>query len=144
MKKSIIVTLILAFLSAATLAFTNNDPIYKNLKILPKDITEKQMDSVMNHFTKSLNVGCDFCHVAGKDDFEYALDDNKHKLIAREMMEMTNEINDKYFDVTGVKRNINTQLMVTCWSCHHGSKMPDTDPPGATQGSKAPLSSKNK
>ena len=59
---------------------------------------------------------------------DFAADDNKHKLVARNMMVMTNKINDKYFDVTGGKKNINAQLMVTCYTCHHGGTEPATQP----------------
>ncbi|MGZ3940130.1 MAG: c-type cytochrome [Flavisolibacter sp.] len=112
---------------SVSLAFTKHeDPGYKNLQILPKDITEQQMDSVMHHFTQSLDVKCSFCHVrdSASNKTDYASDDKPHKKKAREMMKLTNKINDDYFDVTGGQRTITTQLMVTCYTCHHGS----TDP----------------
>jgi hypothetical protein len=89
------------------------------------------MDSVMHHFTNSLNVKCNFCHIRNDSTkkWDYASDDNKHKQVAREMMEMTNELNDKYFDYTGEKRTITTQLMVTCYTCHHGDKEPAVKSP---------------
>jgi hypothetical protein len=129
MKKSLLVTLSFLVMIIASLAFTTNDePNYKNLKILPKDITEKQMDSVMHHYTASLNVKCNFCHVkrAGEEHPDFASDENKHKLRTREMMEMTNKINEKWFDLTGGKMTIESPLMVTCYTCHHGSKEPAT------------------
>lgn len=130
MRRSLLVILVLACLVTISLAFTRREDPYKNLKVLPKNITAKQLDSVMEHFSVSLNVGCDFCHVENKEktDMDFASDDNKHKLIARDMLEMTYAINDKYFDYTGVKRDINTQLMITCYSCHNGEKMPATHP----------------
>jgi hypothetical protein len=132
MKKSLLVTLCIALLITVSLAFTKkDDPGYKNLKILPKDITKEQMDSVMHHFTNSLNVRCSFCHVRNDSTHvsDYASDDNKHKLVAREMMQMTNKINDTYFDLTGAPRDINTVMMVTCFTCHHGKTEPDTKAP---------------
>lgn len=130
MKKSLFVTFGLIAMVAVSLAFTSNhhDPEYKNLKILPKDITEKQMDSVMHHFTASLNVRCSYCHVRreGEQHTDFASDDNKKKLRAREMMEMTNKINEKYFDLTGEKITLDTQLMITCYTCHHGATEPAT------------------
>lgn len=115
-----------------SLAFTQKeDPIYKNLKVLPKHITKEQMDSVMHHFTASLNVKCAFCHVRNEEakTWDFASDDNKHKLVARDMMKMTDKINGKYFNVTGGKKNLNAQLMVTCYTCHHGSSEPATKAP---------------
>src|SRR5215212_3074401 len=132
MKKSFFATLVLALMITVSLAFTRNeDPGYKNLKILPLDITKEQMDSVMHHFTNSLNVKCGFCHIRDEatKTWDYASDDKKHKLVARDMMRMTDSINDRYFDLTGAKRDLNTQLMVTCYTCHHGKTEPETKAP---------------
>lgn len=132
MKKSLLVTMGLAAAIFVSLAFTgHDDPIYKNLKVLPKNITKQQMDSVMHHFSLSLGVRCNFCHVRNDSakTWDFAADDNKHKLIAREMMTMTDKINDKYFDMTNGKRDLNTRLMVTCFTCHHGATEPATKPP---------------
>jgi len=128
MKRPFLVTLALVAFVAISLAFRNHDPIYKNLKVLPQDITEKQLDSVMHHFNNSLGVKCGFCHVRNKETgvWDHASDENKHKRLAREMLEMTYAINDQYFNYTGTKRDINTKLMVTCFSCHNGKKMPET------------------
>lgn len=131
MKKSFLVTLGFAAVITASLAFTADEPIYKNLKILPKNITKEQIDSVMHHYTASLNVKCNFCHIRNeeKKEWDFASDANKHKRIARDMMRMTNKINDNYFTLTGAKRDLNTQLMVTCYTCHRGSKEPVTKAP---------------
>lgn len=131
MKRPLLVISGFVVMVSVSLAFTKDDPIYKNLKILPKHITRQQMDSVMHHFTGSLNVRCNFCHVRNDSTrtWDYASDANPHKAKAREMMKMMDKINDKYFDVTGKKRDLNTQLMVTCYTCHHGSGEPATKPP---------------
>ena len=127
MKRPFLLTLALAGIVFVSLAFTRPVSRYKNLKVLPQDITEKQLDSVMHHFNNSLGVKCGFCHVRQENkEWDHASDANKHKLIAREMLEMTYAINDKYFDYTGSRRTITTQLMVTCYSCHNGKKMPET------------------
>lgn len=126
MKRTVFIVLGFVGMVSLSLSFTTDDPPYKNLKILPQNITKEQMDSVMHHFTGSLNVKCNFCHVRdeSKKEWDYASDANKHKLVAREMMEMTNALNDKYFDFTGGQRTITTQLMVTCYTCHHGETQP--------------------
>ena len=137
MKKSFLILSVLTLLVAGLSAFTRagKDPGYKNLKILPKDITEKQMDSVMNHFSASLNVGCEFCHTKKKqvmfgtnETWDYASDDNKHKLVAREMMKMTNKLNDEHFPYSGKAENLSTILTVTCFTCHNGQTNPETRP----------------
>jgi hypothetical protein len=131
MKRSLLVTLGFVALVSVSLAFTKDDPGYKNLKVLPRNITKEQMDSVMHHFANSLGVKCSFCHVRNDSTkkWDFADDGNPHKLKAREMMKMTDKINDKYFDVTGGRRDLNTALMVTCYTCHHGSTDPATRPP---------------
>lgn len=132
MKKTSLVVLILAFVVAVSSAFTKTDPGYKNLQILPKDITERQMDSVMHHFSASLNVGCEFCHIKKQipvfEQWDWASDANKHKLVARNMMKMTNKLNDEYFPYSGKAENMSTILTVTCFTCHNGQKEPDTRP----------------
>ena len=133
MKKSVWVMILLVMVVALSSAFTNatKDPGYKNLKILPKNITEKQMDSVMHHFTESLNVKCNFCHVkqeVNAEEWDWASDKNKHKLVAREMMTMTNKLNDEYFPYSGKAEDLSTILTVTCFTCHNGSKEPETRP----------------
>src|SRR5262245_19404795 len=36
---------------------------FKNLQVLPKDISEEQLNSTMNGFTRALGVRCAYCHV---------------------------------------------------------------------------------
>ena len=131
MKKSFLVTLGLVALIAVSMAFTNDrDRLYKNLKVLPKDITKPQMDSVMKSFTIALNVKCNFCHVKveGTDTWDFPSDANKHKLVARDMFKMTTKINKKYFDFTGDSDDLALQN-VTCYTCHNGKKEPMALPP---------------
>ena len=132
MKRSFFVTLILAGTVAVCFGFTQDEPKYKNLKILPKNITKHQLDSVMNHFTASLGVKCNFCHVRNEETktWDHASDENKHKLVARNMMKMTKKINDKYFDVVKDKNDpLSSKLLVTCYTCHNGKADPAVNPP---------------
>ena len=139
MKKTLFVLTAFTLMILVSFAFTGkDDPIYKNLKILPKNTTKEQMDSVMHHFSASLGVRCNYCHIRNEETkkWDFASDENKHKLVARNMMVMTDKINDKYFDVTGGKKNLNAQLMVTCYTCHGGKEHPAkfaSAPAGAPQ-----------
>jgi hypothetical protein len=110
-----------------SLAFTNDEPRYKNLKVLPKDTNKQQMDSVMKHFTASLNVKCNYCHTYNQEQksMDFASDANHHKVVAREMMQMTNKINEKYFGVDKPER-LEADLQVTCYTCHNGKAHPST------------------
>src|SRR5579872_6137927 len=108
MKKTFLISISMVLLVIACVSFTSSvslikdEPQFKNLKILPKNITKEQMDSVMHHFSLSLGVRCNFCH-KHSDDFktwDFASDENKHKLRAREMMKLTRKINSKFFAVS--------------------------------------------
>jgi hypothetical protein len=135
MKRTVLVLLVLCSLFAMSFVITRPDPpLYKNLKVLPKNINKEQMDSVMHHFSLSLGVRCNFCHIRNDSTktWDFASDANKHKLVAREMMKMTDKINEKYFDVAGSK-NLSAALMVTCYTCHHGKVDPETKAPERPQ-----------
>ena len=125
MKKLLAISSIVLF-TVISLSFINinEGPGYKNLKILPKNTTHDQMDSIMKHFAKSLGVKCNFCHVRNEETkkMDFASDGNKHKDIARSMMKMTSKINKKYFSHEGV-------AAITCYSCHNGKKEPTPFPP---------------
>lgn len=125
MKRSYLVTLGLVVMVVVSLAFTKDEPRYKNLKVLPKSTTKQQMDSVMKHFSVALGVKCNFCHVYNQEQksMDFASDANNHKDIAREMMKMTSKINDKYFDVKKAER-LDADLEVTCYTCHNGKVHP--------------------
>lgn len=100
---------------------------YKNLKILPQDISEKTMDSLMDAYSKALGVGCSFCHKQVEslpDSLDYASDENSMKENAREMMRMTILINKTYFHFD---KNQNPEYLsvVSCKTCHRGEVMPE-------------------
>jgi hypothetical protein len=100
---------------------------YKNLKILPKDISKADLDKVMDDFKAALGVKCSFCHAPSKDTAQhwpdFASDDKPEKGIARGMMKMTAKINKKYFSYN---KNEQGQAIPTveCMTCHHGKEHP--------------------
>ncbi len=125
-KLTILSSLVIVCL--AFVAFTVNNGDYKNLKVLPKNITHDEMDSVMKSFSKSLGVKCGFCHERKEDGkFDFASDKNEHKSIARDMMRMTAKLNKKYFH--DEKDKATGLSVVTCFSCHNGQKKPGVKPP---------------
>ena len=129
MKKSLLVTLGLAFIVVLSFAFTDAKPRYKNLKVLPKHTTKEQMDTIMKHFSVSLGVKCNFCHVFNQEQksMDFASDANEHKDVARQMMSMTKKINKKFFEFTSFDGLKNT-LQVTCYTCHGGKEEPSSWP----------------
>ena len=99
----------------------------RNLKVLPKDISNADLDSIMDAYSKQLNVGCDFCHAASKikpQDLDYASDDKPEKEITRQMMKMTAAINKDFFDYTIVYKAGET-MAVSCYTCHDGFPRPE-------------------
>lgn len=99
----------------------------RNLKVLPKDISDADLDSVMEVYSRHLDVGCDFCHVPSKTDplkADYASDDKPEKEITRQMMRMTAAINKDFFNYTIVYK-ANEKMAVTCYTCHDGFARPD-------------------
>src|SRR5262245_61567820 len=87
--------LVVASLTAfVVIGIAASKPIIKerNLKVLPKDISNSDLDSIMDVYSKQLNVACDFCHANSKinpQDLDYASDDKPEKEITRQMMRMT-------------------------------------------------------
>jgi hypothetical protein len=127
-----ILSIIICFVALVLMSFaiTKADPQYKNLKVLPKNTTKKQMDSVMHHFTSALGVKCNYCHQynAEQKAMDFASDANEHKGVARSMMKMTARLNKKYFHVNNSK-SLDAKLEITCYSCHNGKANPATVPP---------------
>ena len=142
MKRTLIILLcFVAFVSMSFIFTKETAPRYKNLKILPKDITKQQMDSVMRQFSASLGVKCGFCHSYNQEQksMDFASDVKKEKNTAREMWRMNAKLNKKSFDVKNSKE-LGAKLEVSCFTCHHGAKDPETKapvkmgpPPGAGQ-----------
>ena len=100
---------------------------YKNLKVLPKNISSKDLNGIMvDDFQDALGVGCDFCHAAAKDGhgLDFVSDAKPEKKISRAMMQMTIGLNKKYFKAKHPLIGSNA-LVVTCNTCHKGQAFPD-------------------
>lgn len=128
MKNKVIVMLALAiFIFTGIAAIVPSVKKERNLKVLPKDISDADLDSVMEAYSKHLNVGCDFCHAKSKSnpqDLDYASDDKPEKEITRQMMIMTAAINKDFFDYTIVYKAGET-MAVSCYTCHDGFPRPE-------------------
>lgn len=108
----------------------------RNLKVLPKDISDRMLDSIMQTYNKALGVSCDFCHnqakalfpIPGKpaaDSIDFALD-NEMKENARRMMRLNIEINKTYFYYDTASRPEYLKV-ITCKTCHRGHIFPPVD-----------------
>lgn len=121
---SILIIAVTAF--AATIPSKIEPLKYKNLKVLPKNISETALDKVMDNFNFSLGVTCDYCHskTDKPDELKFESDTKPEKEIARKMMLMMYDINLKYFN--GTKDRLAAQT-VNCYTCHRQSPYPILD-----------------
>ena len=112
---------------AATEPGKNSGSSFKNLKVLPKNISQKQLSAIMvDQFQDELGVSCNFCHSENKETHkpDYASDEKPEKQIARLMMRMTNGINRKYFKIRHAMTGDSTGI-VSCGTCHQGKPRPE-------------------
>jgi hypothetical protein len=104
-------------------------PPFKNLKVLPKDISRADLLANMKFFSQSLGVRCTYCHVGTEGQplatFDFASDAKEHKNTARAMLAMVATLNSKTLPAaTGLP-----DAKVTCFTCHRGSTKPATEVP---------------
>jgi hypothetical protein len=91
---------------------------FTNIQVM-KDIPADQVIPSMEFIKGALGVDCNFCHVTDKGHAGFALDDKRAKKTAREMMIMTNTIN----------QNPAVDKHVTCATCHQGHNQPINNAP---------------
>ena len=128
-KKLLLVSLLctgMIFLQSFKQKHDDDKPI--NLKVLSKDISEKDLHTIMKSFSMSLGVRCNYCHVAKEipgqnhPQWDFASDDKKEKNTAREMMKMTMAINSDYL---GKIKTMGDGLEeIRCVTCHMGRTTP--------------------
>lgn len=128
-KKSIIIILLIAgvIVCSATASPAGPENEYTNLKVLPRNVSSKTLQSIMtDDFVDGLGVACGFCHAEqkGSHKLDYASDAKPEKEIARNMMRMTLKLNAKYFQVHRPVLG-DAGLVVTCTTCHQGKPRPE-------------------
>ena len=127
-KKLIVIGGAIGFVIIGMAASKPPQEVFKNLQVLPKDISEQRLDSVMNEFEKALGVRCEFCHVKPTDsttNWDMASDARPEKNIARKMIIMANKINKDFFNATTQYGDENALLEIHCVTCHHGEPHPE-------------------
>jgi cytochrome c553 len=127
MKQSIIVLILVIVVTLGALASRKRQ--YENLRVLPKDISSKDLQGIMaDDFEDGLGVSCGFCHASAKGGhgLDFISDAKPEKEIARQMMRMTLGLNKEYFKVHKPRIGSNT-LVITCATCHKGQAFPDGD-----------------
>jgi hypothetical protein len=128
-KKTVTLTLLLATIVSLSAFMPKQqppEPKFKNLKVLPKNISKDDLDKVMDGFKLGLGVKCGFCHSPMKDNpkkMDFASDEKQEKATARNMMRMTAKINKKYFHDMKDKEG-KAITAVSCITCHNGKSEP--------------------
>jgi len=125
-KKYVVISALACTVAIGVAALPSTKSEFKNLRVLPKNISSKDLSKVMiDDFEDGLGVSCTFCHAQGKDSLrlDYSSDEKPEKQIARRMMSMTMGINKKYF---GLKHPLvgDSLLVINCITCHNGQPRP--------------------
>src|SRR5213075_29710 len=98
-----------------------------NVKVIPKNTPVMQVVGMMRNFAGALGVRCPFCHVGQEgqplSSFDFAKDDKRTKLTARQMMRMVEEINRR-LDTLPEHAQMTSHVEVTCQTCHRGVSRP--------------------
>ena len=137
MKKNLIYMFSFLLVGFVLMSFNNNfhtkayeeisEDGFKNLKILPKNISKDSLMSLMKGYNQALGVKCNHCHTMDKSS------DKKHeKEIARHMIKLTNELNSKEFAPIGDQY----KNAIECATCHRGSTKPMSDTKAFMEGKK--------
>ena len=123
--KVIVALAIFVFIGMAAVEQPVNNN-FKNLQVLPKNITADSLDKIMDGFNAMLGVNCKYCHYKDKtaDTLIFDRDDKPEKEIARKMMRMTMDINKNYFQFNEEVTASQVQA-VTCYTCHKGVPIPE-------------------
>ena len=98
-----------------------------NVKVIPKNTPPIQVVGMMRNFAGALGVRCQFCHVGQEGmplaQFDFAKDEKRTKLVARQMMRMVEEINRRVDSLPGHHEQT-IHVEVTCATCHRGVSRP--------------------
>ena len=89
-----------------------------------KGLMVPQFETEMRHFVQALGVNCGGCHVRGN----FASEDSPRKAKARQMIEMTKSLNQRFFQGYTPAEGESTLGRVTCYTCHQGGTTPKSAP----------------
>ncbi len=96
-----------------------------NVKVIPRTTPVMELVGTMRNITTGLGVRCQFCHVGEEGQplarFDFASDEKRTKLVAREMMRMVQDINRRLDSLPG---RTGAGLQVACVTCHRGINRP--------------------
>jgi hypothetical protein len=96
-----------------------------NTKVIPHNTPVADVVGMMRNFTSALGVRCQYCH-EGKEgqplaQFDFASDNKRNKLVARQMMRMVQEINHR---LDTLPERPQPLFVAECSMCHRGVSRP--------------------
>lgn len=96
-----------------------------NVQVFPRTTPVMEVVGAMRNVAFGLGVRCQFCHVGEEgmplERFDFASDEKRTKLVARQMMRMVQEINRR---LDTIPSRASTGLQVSCVTCHRGVSRP--------------------
>lgn len=127
-RKIVVVTVLVLLVVIGVAASRPPEEKFKNLKVLPKNISDQRIDKVMEEFSKALGVKCNFCHVQiDSTNWDMASDQKPEKNLARKMIKMSNKINKEFFKAKTKYGEENAVLEIHCVTCHRGEPHPEVE-----------------
>jgi hypothetical protein len=124
-----------------------NYPAPTNLKVLPKDLTGKQVHEIMEGWAGALGTHCDHCHATdpnnigpnGRPRLKFDDDSKTEKKMARIMYTMTEDIKKNYVQkVADMDKMEEPAAPLTCGTCHRGHVHPEAYIPPKENGPGGP------
>ena len=96
-----------------------------NVQVFAKNTPVVQVWGNMRNVAFGLGVTCTFCHVGREDapleQIDFASDEKRNKLVARQMMRMMQEANRR---IDSIPARATPAVSVTCATCHRGVSRP--------------------
>lgn len=96
-----------------------------NTQVIPRTTPVIDVIGTMRNFTGALGVRCQFCHVGQEgmplEQFDFASDEKRNKVVARQMMRMVAEVNRR---LDTIPDRGSPRVTATCATCHRGVSRP--------------------
>lgn len=96
-----------------------------NTHVIPRGTPVIQVVGAMRDFAFALDVRCTYCHVGTEQmplaQVDFASDEKRNKLVARQMMLMVQEVNRR---LDTIPQPGTPPVTVTCATCHRGVNRP--------------------
>lgn len=96
-----------------------------NMHVMPRSTPVMDVIGTMRNFTSALGVRCQFCHVGQEGQplaqFDFASDQKRNKIVARQMMRMVADINKR---LDTIPARSQPGVTATCMTCHRGVSRP--------------------